>query len=882
MENKTRGNGKTKKVVIGVATIVAVAAIAVPTALTLTGGNKDDAGANQGNKYNIVVSCGIDGVSDYSLSVSEGTKISELKSILKGVDGYRIEGIYKDDAMNHPYSDNETISSSTKIYIKFVAVVYTVNIYAEDGTTLVSTQEVNHKDSLALTTPSKAEDDFATYEFKGWFNERNELINLNEITSDLNIHPYFETHMKDYRIGFIYEAFKSSVSVTIGGEPVTLDSTYHYGAKIVIRATQRVGRNITEFKVKVGTGETQDILTEAYRHEENGVVYYEYELDGNGDLSITYNEAASEYSIGQIPTQVTVTRNGHTLSSNEAIYYGDQLTISYTESEGHHKDTFSVDGAEFAGGVWIVKGDLTISYTEAINSYEVKFYSEDKQVLLGSQIINYGSSADASAIEVPTKPAPAGSATRFTGWTDANGNAVNLNNITGNINVYASYETYKIEYHINVPAGVTVRRGEELLSNSSVIYWDDVLTLTYTESSRRDTGNTKQEAGYHYTEVETTIYSLTANGTSLASGRTFTVNGDVTLSLTSSASVAWERGEMVQYSLGIIPSGVTVKRGNETLNSNSVIYWGDVLTFTYTETSVRLTGNTKIESGFKWSEKATTTNILKANVTSLASGRTFTVNGDIALSLSSDTTTAWEKGEVVVHFADASWSEINEVAQAGYAAEVFSVGDEKDITLTDGEVLTVVVLGFNHDNLTSGGKAKMSIGMKHLTKTKAHMNTTGTNAGGWEASAMRTTLNNYYEKLPNDLKSVIKSVNKDASAGEKSTNITTSTDKLWLFSMAELCGQAAINSFTSNTTNQTVYKSQGTQYEYYRNLIGDSKYSDAGLIKKLSNGAGSANAWWLRSPYMDYSILFLSVGNSGSISNNIAVTSNGVCFGYCI
>ena len=137
MENKTRGTGKAKKVVIGVATIVAVAAIAVPTALTLTGG-KDDAGAStSNNKYNVIVSSGIDGVPDYSLTIADGTKISELKSILKGVDGYKIEGIYKDDAMNHPYSDNETISSSTKIYIKFVAVTYTVNIYAEDGTTQI-------------------------------------------------------------------------------------------------------------------------------------------------------------------------------------------------------------------------------------------------------------------------------------------------------------------------------------------------------------------------------------------------------------------------------------------------------------------------------------------------------------------------------------------------------------------------------------------------------------------------------------------------------------------------------------------------------------------------------------------------------------------------
>ncbi len=361
MENRTRGTGKSKKIVIGVATIVAVAAIAVPTALTLTGG-KDDAGAStENNKYNVIVSSGIDGVPDYSLTIADGTKISELKSILKGVDGYRIEGIYKDDAMNHPYSDNETISSSTKIYIKFVAVTYTVNIYAEDGTTLLDSQEVNHKDSLSLVAPTKAEDNFATYEFKGWYNERNELVNLNEITSDLNIHPYYETHMKDYRIGFIYEAFKSSVSVTIGGTPVDLNSTYHYGAKIVIRATQKVGRDITEFKVKVGTGETQDILTEAYRHEENGVVYYEYELDGNGDLSIIYSEAASEYSIGQIPSQVTVTRNGHTLSSNEAIYYGDQLEIKY--SEDYEVIEFSVAGAELVtGNLYSVIGNVEITF----------------------------------------------------------------------------------------------------------------------------------------------------------------------------------------------------------------------------------------------------------------------------------------------------------------------------------------------------------------------------------------------------------------------------------------------------------------------------------------------------------------------------------------
>ena len=120
--------------------------------------------------------------------------------MLKAIDGYTITGIYKDEAMNYPYADNEIITSDVKIYIEFTALSHIVNIYAEDGTTLLESQEVSHKDSITLTEPTKLEDNFATYEFKGWYNERNELVNLNEITSDLNIHPEYRTIMKEYKM----------------------------------------------------------------------------------------------------------------------------------------------------------------------------------------------------------------------------------------------------------------------------------------------------------------------------------------------------------------------------------------------------------------------------------------------------------------------------------------------------------------------------------------------------------------------------------------------------------------------------------------------------------------------------------------------------------
>ncbi len=364
MENKTRGNGKTKKVVIGVATIVAVAAIAVPTALTLSGGNGGNAGASgsESNKYNIIVSTGHESVPDYSLSIEKGTTINELKSLLKAIDGYTITGIYKNAERTEQYLDGEIVSSDAKIYIEFTAITYKVNIFAEDKVTLLDSMEVSYKDSISLVAPSKAEDDFATYEFKGWFNERNEQVNLNEITSDLNIHPEFRTIMKEYRIGFINSNNQSDITVKVGDKLVTLNDTYHYGSKVRLRANQALGKDIIEFKVKASNGETIDVLTEMYRYVEDDQVYYEIELVANGDLTITYNVIELQrFSLGSIPDEVCVVRNGKQLTSESPIYYGDQLTIKYYED--YDVESFEVDGATLVSGdIYSVSGDVKITF----------------------------------------------------------------------------------------------------------------------------------------------------------------------------------------------------------------------------------------------------------------------------------------------------------------------------------------------------------------------------------------------------------------------------------------------------------------------------------------------------------------------------------------
>ncbi len=221
-------------------------------------------------------------------------------------------------------------------------------------------------------------------------------------------------------------------------------------------------------------------------------------------------------------------------------------------------------------------------------------------------------------------------------------------------------------------------------------------------------------------------------------------------------------------------------------------------------------------------------------------------------------------------FSSDSWEVINVVAQQGFASAYYSVGDSKNITMTTSEVITVVILGFNHDDLKAGGKAKMTIGMTQLLATRYPMNATATNAGGWHSSVMRTnTMATLLSQLPADLQAAIKQVNKKASAGSQSSSITTSADKLWLFSEVEV----------DNTTT-AVYVNEGVQYDYWKTIKDGTV--NANRIKYLSNGSDSAAYWYLRSAATVNSSYFHSVASSGGIIMNSADVPRGVSFAFCI
>ncbi len=215
-------------------------------------------------------------------------------------------------------------------------------------------------------------------------------------------------------------------------------------------------------------------------------------------------------------------------------------------------------------------------------------------------------------------------------------------------------------------------------------------------------------------------------------------------------------------------------------------------------------------------------------------------------------------------FGAMSWADINIVAQAGAAATVFTAGDEKSVTLTTSEVVTLRVEDFNHDDLVSGGKAKMTIAMKNLFAATQNMNASNTNVGSWSSSAMRTRMATYLAQLPADLQAIIKPVIKKTTAGNQSTSIQTTNDSLWLFSAIEVGLQTAVAG----------YNGEGATYPLF--------VDNASRIKYMSNGSGSVYIWWFRSPHATSATDFALAHTDGSFSINSASYSYGVCVGLCV
>ena len=223
----------------------------------------------------------------------------------------------------------------------------------------------------------------------------------------------------------------------------------------------------------------------------------------------------------------------------------------------------------------------------------------------------------------------------------------------------------------------------------------------------------------------------------------------------------------------------------------------------------------------------------------------------------------------------ASWSDIAMASEDGFAAMIYNIGDVKIVN----DCWTVQIAGFDHDNLSDGsGKAGITFTTCETSDYEYWMNqstggySSGRNLGGWAETEMRSLLNGtYYDTLPSDLKSVIKSVDKISDNGcelnAASTTLITTSDQLWLLSAEEvgLC------------RDYTVYtrRGQGAVYPLY------SSNQDR-LIDCFINDNHYNGEYWLRSSRDTYHFNFYTVGETGKAGSAVAESYKVVAPGFCI
>ena len=222
-------------------------------------------------------------------------------------------------------------------------------------------------------------------------------------------------------------------------------------------------------------------------------------------------------------------------------------------------------------------------------------------------------------------------------------------------------------------------------------------------------------------------------------------------------------------------------------------------------------------------------------------------------------------------------SEFYGILQARRGADFFTVGDKIKICLDTNVVTDTVVvmqlIGFNHfketGQSTFANAVFLMVGV--LNGMRQHQSS-ATNIDGWKSSLIRTFLNeSLFPALPAKWRHMIKAVDVIGSVGGmNTTNFHTTSDKLFLLSMAEV-GQSATTAPYSGEVD-----ANAAQVTF---SVFTDNYSRA---KRKNNGTGDLINWWLRSPWSTGSSNYALVQTSGAANNGIANYNYGVAFGFCI
>lgn len=205
-----------------------------------------------------------------------------------------------------------------------------------------------------------------------------------------------------------------------------------------------------------------------------------------------------------------------------------------------------------------------------------------------------------------------------------------------------------------------------------------------------------------------------------------------------------------------------------------------------------------------------------------------------------------------------SWEQILEACEADTYKTKYSLGATKIADFGDEGLTRMHLVGFDCDEKTSGGYAKMSWVPEHCLKTTWKWNNSNDNSGGYASSQLKTRIDSLLTKLPKSLQDGIVKVKKSCRLygnSDQSVNV-----KLWAPSYREYYG------------SDSNHERSGP---IYTNPPKPAKMTG-------SSPDGSATDSWLRTAnYIDSSYA-LYVSTYGVAYNSGCSVARGVLPGFCI
>jgi hypothetical protein len=208
-----------------------------------------------------------------------------------------------------------------------------------------------------------------------------------------------------------------------------------------------------------------------------------------------------------------------------------------------------------------------------------------------------------------------------------------------------------------------------------------------------------------------------------------------------------------------------------------------------------------------------------------------------------------------------TWDEVQAICKAGKAKDYFKVGDTAVISLgalpdtyneTSAQKATIVVGDMTDTSLT------LLVTSYSVEAPRRVINKTGTNAGGWASTTMRSWLNGeYLSALPSDLQKVITTHSTSYSSSYNAGNVSYCNDKVWLLSSKEVFGgEIATSTDTTYYENLVAFNAE-SQLAYFAN--GNSK------MRYTNSNKTSACWWWLRSSYYNSIRSFTCISSDDAI-----------------